>query len=77
MADISRQAQSTLLFAKDLNDSQHVLDGTPPLLLVLPVIKFAHGVKLVIIDVVHGVLICPFTEFPTNITINTANITVT
>lgn len=75
LADITRQAQSTLVFTKDLNDSQHVLDGTAPLL-VLPVIKFAHGVKLLIIDVVHGVLICPVTaEFPPNITINTADIT--
>lgn len=74
LADISRQAQSELVFTKDLNDSQHVLDGVAPLL-VLPVIKFAHGVKLLIIEVVQGVLICAFTEL-TNITVKAADITV-
>ena len=62
LADITRQAQSILLIIKDLNESQHVADGANPLL-ELPVMKLAHGVKVLIIDVVHGVVICPLTKF--------------
>lgn len=45
----------------DRNEPQQSDVGDVPLL-VLPVIKLKHGVKLVIIEVVHGVLICPFTR---------------
>lgn len=65
LADITRQAHSILVLIKDTNESQHVLDGAvkPIMLLVLPVMRLAHGVKLLIIEVVHGVLICPVTNF--------------
>lgn len=62
LADITWQAQSILVLIKDLNESQHVVDGTKPLL-VLPVIILAHGVKLFIIEVVHDELTCPLTKF--------------
>lgn len=62
LADITWQAQSILVLIKDLNESQHVVDGTKPLL-VLPVIILAHGVKLFIIEVVHDELTCPWTKF--------------
>lgn len=55
LAEITKQAQSILVLIKDLNESQQVLGGTKPLL-VLPVMMFAHGVKLLIIDVVQDVL---------------------
>lgn len=55
LADITMQAQSMLVLIKDLNESQHVLVGTKPLL-VLPVMILAHGVKLLIIAVVQDVL---------------------
>jgi hypothetical protein len=47
----------------DCNELQQpvVGDEYEPLL-VLPVIKLKHGVKLLIIDAVHGVLICPLTN---------------
>lgn len=72
LADTRRQAQSELVLISDLNESQHELDGVVPLL-VLPVIKFAHGVKvLLIIELVQGVLICPLTDLTNIITINNA-----
>ena len=37
LADITMQAQSILVLIKDLNESQHVVDGVTALLLVLPV----------------------------------------
>jgi hypothetical protein len=47
------------VFIKDLNESQHVVDGTKPLL-VLPVMILAQGVNvLLIIEDVHDELICP------------------
>lgn len=52
-----RHAQSTLLPNRDLSEPQHWVVGEVPLP-VLPVMKFMHGVKLVIIDAVHGVVIC-------------------
>lgn len=58
LAVSSRHAQSILVLIKDLNESQQVFDGITPLL-VLPVMKLAHGVKLLITEVVQGVLICP------------------
>lgn len=57
LAVTTRQAQSTLVWSIDLNDLQQSEEGEVPLPL-LPVMKLRHGVKLVIIDVVHGVLIC-------------------
>lgn len=57
LADITRQAQSILVLIKVLNESQHVVGGNKPLL-VLPVMMLAHGVKLLIIEVVQGELIC-------------------
>lgn len=72
LAEITKQAQSMLVFIKDLNESQHVDGGAKPLL-VLPVIMFAHGVKVLIKAVVQGVLICPWTNF-TEVTIRGASI---
>ncbi|KAJ7006200.1 hypothetical protein D5086_004461 [Populus alba] len=68
----SRQAQSMPVLISDFNELQQLAVGGEPLL-VLPVIKLTHGVKLDIIDMVHGVLICPFTEITSrvdNIAIN-------
>jgi len=48
---------------KDLSESQHVLGGIKPLLLVLPVMMLAHGVKVLIIEVVQEPVTCPLTEF--------------
>jgi len=61
LAVSSRQAQSIPVLISDFNELQQLAVGGEPLL-VLPVIKLTHGVKLDIIDMVHGVLICPFTE---------------
>ena len=61
MAVSSRQAQSIPVLIRDLNGPQQLAVGAEPLL-VLPVIKLIQGVKLDIIEMVHGVLICPFTE---------------
>ena len=55
-----RQAQSTLALISVCNEAQQPVVGVEPLL-VLPVTKLKHGVKLLSIDVVHGVLICPLT----------------
>lgn len=64
LAVINKQAQSILVLINDSNESQQLADGVKPLL-VLPVMKLAHGVKvLVIIEVVQGVLICcPINNF--------------
>ena len=49
------------LAIRDLNEPQQLLVGdVPPLL--LPVMKFRHGVKLVIIELVHGLEICPLID---------------
>lgn len=55
---IRRHAQSVPLLRSDLSDPQQSEVGEDPLP-VLPVIKLMHGVKLEIIEFVHGVLICP------------------
>lgn len=54
---IRRQPQSTLLLMTDLRESQQAVDGEEAPFLVLPVMKFKQGVKLVSIETVHGVLI--------------------
>ncbi|KAG5063131.1 hypothetical protein JHK85_004314 [Glycine max] len=54
LADTRRQAQSTLELIKDSSESQHVADGVKPLLM-LPVMKLAQGVIVLIIEVVQGV----------------------
>lgn len=53
--------QSLLVLIRDRSESQHpaVGEAPPP---ELPVMKFMQGVKLVIIDAVHGVLICALTD---------------
>lgn len=61
LAVSKRQAQSTLVLVSDCKALQQSGVGDEPLLL-LPVMKLKHGVKLLIIDVVHGVLICPLTN---------------
>ena len=64
LGEIRRQAQSILVVVKDLSESQHVLGGTKPLLLlVLPVMMLAHGVKVLIMEVVHELLSCALTQF--------------
>lgn len=52
------------MLKSDCNEPQQPVVGgdDDELLLVLPVIKLKHGVKLLIIDAVHGVLICPLTN---------------
>lgn len=74
MEDIIKQAQSILVLIKDLNDSQQVLDGTKPLL-VLPVIMLAQGVKVLLIieDVHDDELICPLIKFNEEIIIRNVN----
>lgn len=74
MEDIIRQAQPILVLIKDLNDSQQVLDGTKPLL-VLPVIMLAQGVKVLLIieDVHDDELICPLIKFNEEIIIRDVN----
>lgn len=74
MEDIIRQAQSILVLIKDLNDSQQVLDGTKPLL-VLPVIMLAQGVKVLLIieDVHDDELTCPLIKFNEEIIIRNVN----
>ena len=48
---------------KDRNESQHVADGVKPLLM-LPVMKLAQGVIVLIIEVMQGVVItCAVTKF--------------
>jgi hypothetical protein len=59
LAVIRRQAQSTLELISVCNEAQQPVVGVEPLL--LPVMKLKHGVKLLSIDAVHGVLICPLT----------------
>lgn len=49
-----RQAQSVPLEMSDARDPQHCDVGEAPLLL-LPVRKFMHGVKLLIIELVQAV----------------------
>lgn len=49
-----RQAQSVPLEMSDARDWQHCDVGEAPLLL-LPVRKFMHGVKLLIIELVQAV----------------------
>lgn len=61
LAVSTRQAQSTLVLVSDCKALQQSDVGDEPLLL-LPVMKLKHGVKLLIIDIVHGVLICPLTN---------------
>lgn len=56
---IMRHVQSMLVSTRDRNELQHSLVGEEPLA-VLPVTKLMQGVKLVIIELVHGVLICAF-----------------
>lgn len=56
LAVMTRQVHSTLVRIIDLKDLQHSWVGEPPLAL-LPVMKLKQGVKLVIIEAVHGVLI--------------------
>lgn len=55
-----RQAQSTLVLIIVFTTPQQSVVGELPLLL-LPVMKFKHGVKLLMMEVVHGVDICPLT----------------
>lgn len=64
LAVIRRQAQSTLVLRIVCNELQQpvVGDDDDEPLPILPVIKLKHGVKLLIIDNVHGVLICPLTN---------------
>ena len=57
-----RQAQSMLALVSDLSELQQPVVGEDPLPPVLPVMKFKHGVKLLIIEVVQGVLICALAE---------------
>jgi hypothetical protein len=76
LEDIIRQAQSILVFIKDLNESQHVVDGTKPLL-VLPVMMLAQGVNvLLIIEDVHDELICPLIKLNDEEIIRAASINV-
>lgn len=56
LAVMTRQVHSTLVRINDLKESQQSWVGELPLPL-LPVMKLKQGVKLVIIEVVHGVLI--------------------
>lgn len=56
-----RQAQSMVVLVSDLSELQQPAVGADPLP-VLPVMKFKHGVKLLIIEVVQGVLICALAE---------------
>lgn len=46
-----------LVLISDFNESQQFRVGVVTPFEVLPVMKFRHGVKLEIIDVVHGVVI--------------------
>lgn len=55
-----RQPQSTLSATIDFTESQQSWVGEDCPFAVLPVMKFKHGVKLVIIEAVQGVLIWPF-----------------
>lgn len=50
-----RQAQSMLPLMREFTESQQPALGEAPLA-VLPVMKFMHGVKLVTIEAVQGVL---------------------
>lgn len=61
LAVMTRHVHSMLVLIRDFKELQHSLVGEFPLLL-LPVMKLKHGVKLVIIEAVHGVLICALTE---------------
>lgn len=56
---IIRHAQSMLSVMRDFNESQQSRVGDEPEP-VLPVMKFKQGVKLLIIEVEHAVLICAF-----------------
>ena len=53
-----RQLQSMLVLRSDLNELQQSAVGEDPVP-VLPVMKLKHGVKVEIIEVVQGELICP------------------
>ena len=55
---IKRQLQSMLVLRSDLNELQQSAVGEDPVP-VLPVMKLKHGVKVEIIEVVQGELICP------------------
>lgn len=66
LAVTTRQRQSLPPFIIDLNAPQHAVVGVDEPFLLLPVIKFKHGVKLEIIEAVHGELIvCPCTDITT------------
>lgn len=65
LAVIMRQVQSLPVVKRVLNELQQLEDGEEDPLLLLPVIKFRHGVTLEIMEGVHDVvIICPFTEIP-------------
>lgn len=72
LAVITRQAQSMLVLISDFNESQQFWVGVVTPFEVLPVMKLRHGVKLEIIDVVHGVVIWPFTEMTERVANNNA-----
>lgn len=61
LAVSKRQAQSMLIPERDLRVVQQLSFCEEPLLL-LPVMTLKHGVKLLIIEAVHGERICPLTE---------------
>lgn len=75
LAVISKQAQSTLVFMIVLNALQQLEVGDDPLLL-LPVMKLKHGVKFMIIEVVHDVVICPLTDAAKMATITIVDIAI-
>lgn len=57
---IIRQAQSTLPDIRDLTESQQSAVGEILPFALLPVMTFIQGVKVVIMEDVHAVFICPF-----------------
>ncbi|KAL7000076.1 hypothetical protein U1Q18_001226 [Sarracenia purpurea var. burkii] len=63
-----RQTQSMLLLMRDVIESQQPAVGEAPLLL-LPVMKFMQGVKVLIMEAVQGKLTCALVE-PTENTTN-------
>lgn len=71
LAVMRRHVHSMLVLTRDLNELQHSLVGEFPFAL-LPVMKLKQGVKLVIMEAVHGVLICAPTLLILQ-TINTAD----
>lgn len=58
----TRQAQSVLVLISHFKEAQQLGVGVERPFALLPVMKFRHGVTLEIIEVVHGVEICPCTE---------------